>query len=329
METIQTDQEVDQFIWSFISESRNPQDFVAFCQHAVGRDAGHELALQNAERYWYELESPALFPQAVAALEALANEGNTSAMFHLGRWYRMGIGVTTSSETGLNWYRRGMDLGDLRCQVNIARYTALSDTLAATRLYQQAIDLGYDIAHCFWADIDKNNKEEHLRLAAQSGDAFAMYCYGYHLVADSPAEERSEHMHWIRRAADAGDTTACIYLAYEYKYPKTDEQPDLQTAEQWLLKGVRLGAIGCIGLLGRDLMGTYENITEEGFKLLQRACILGDPIAQSTLGFQMAWWGKSAEDQKKGVAWLHAAALQDHKIAIFRLGEVWEKGRVN
>jgi hypothetical protein len=30
METIQTDQEVDQLVWSFISESQNPHDFVAF-----------------------------------------------------------------------------------------------------------------------------------------------------------------------------------------------------------------------------------------------------------------------------------------------------------
>jgi hypothetical protein len=154
-----------------------------------------------------------------------------------------------------------------------------------------------------------------------------MYCYGYHLVAERPPEERAEHLQWIRRAADAGDTTACIYLAYEYKYPKSDEKPDPQTAEQWLLKGVRLGAVGCIGLLGRDLMGSLDNISDEGFKYLQRACILGDPIAQSTLGFQLAWWGKSNEDQVKGVAWLRASAIQDYKIAIFRLGEVLEKGR--
>ena len=42
METIQTDQDVDQLVWSIIADSRNPHDFVAYCRHAVDRDAGHD-----------------------------------------------------------------------------------------------------------------------------------------------------------------------------------------------------------------------------------------------------------------------------------------------
>jgi TPR repeat protein len=60
---------------------------------------------------------------------------------------------------------------------------------------------------------------------------------------------------------------------------------------------------------------------------LQRACTLGDTIAQSTLGFQMLWWGKTQEDQTIGLGWLRAAAEEDHKLAIFRLGEAYEKAR--
>jgi TPR repeat protein len=166
METIQTDQDVDQLVWSIIADSRNPHDFVAYCRHAVDRDAGHDLAMRQAQRYWFDEPAPALFPKAVALLESLAEQGNTAAMFHLARWYRMGYGVEINSQLGLDWYRSGMEAGDVRCLVNMARNTSLTDPQAAALMFQQAIDQGYPNAHCFWAEADKENKEQHLRLAA-------------------------------------------------------------------------------------------------------------------------------------------------------------------
>jgi hypothetical protein len=41
----------------------------------------------------------------------------------------------------------------------------------------------------------------------------------------------------------------------------------------------------------------------------------------------MLWWGKIQEDQTIGLDWLRAAAEEDHKLAIFRLGEAYEKAR--
>ena len=105
METIQTDQDVDQLVWSLIQDSRNPHDFLNYVRHGEDRDAGHDAALDRAQALWpTQANAPSLFPQVFAAMEALAEDGNTTAMFHLGRWYRLGFGVAVCSETGLRWY---------------------------------------------------------------------------------------------------------------------------------------------------------------------------------------------------------------------------------
>ena len=39
METIQTDQDVDQLVWSIIQDSSNPHDFLNYVRHAEDRDA--------------------------------------------------------------------------------------------------------------------------------------------------------------------------------------------------------------------------------------------------------------------------------------------------
>ena len=44
METIQTDQDVDQLVWSLIQDSSNPYDILNYVRHAEDRDAGHDAA---------------------------------------------------------------------------------------------------------------------------------------------------------------------------------------------------------------------------------------------------------------------------------------------
>ena len=106
METIQTDQDVDQLVWSIIQESRNPHDFLNYVRHAEDRDAGHDAALDRAQALWPAQEdAPSLFPQVMAAMEALAGDGNTTAMFHLGRWHRLGYGVAVCSTPDHRWPR--------------------------------------------------------------------------------------------------------------------------------------------------------------------------------------------------------------------------------
>jgi len=116
VETIQTDQDVDQLFWSIIKDSRNPKDFLDYVRHAEGREAGHDVALVCANALWPANTDPkALFPNVILTMESLASYGDTTAMFHQGRWHRLGYGVVTCSETSLSWYGRGAQAADPRC----------------------------------------------------------------------------------------------------------------------------------------------------------------------------------------------------------------------
>jgi hypothetical protein len=91
-------------------------------------------------------------------LEETAQAGNEFAMFHLGRWYRLGYGVKIDLEKAFEWYRNGAQTGSSRCLVNVARCTVQDDVKAAISMFEDAaVRLGDISAHCFWADHDKEN----------------------------------------------------------------------------------------------------------------------------------------------------------------------------
>jgi len=74
VETVQTDQDVDQLVWSIIKDSRNPKDFLVYVRHAEGRDAGHDVALDRARALWpANADATALFPSVIEAMELLAS----------------------------------------------------------------------------------------------------------------------------------------------------------------------------------------------------------------------------------------------------------------
>ena len=181
MEALLTDQDLDQFIWNCIENSTNARDFVDYLNHTYGTFAEQEAAYQKMLMYWGEADTPRQFDKAVAGLTEQAEAGNALAMFHLGRWYRLGYGVEKNDEIGLGWYRKGAEAGSTRCLINLARYTALTDESAANALFQKAAEMGDMYAHCYWADSDKDHYDKHLELGAQADDAFAKYCYAFHL----------------------------------------------------------------------------------------------------------------------------------------------------
>jgi TPR repeat protein len=103
METLSTDQYLDQFIWNCIENSANARDFVDYLNHTYGTFVEQEAAYQKMLTYWGEADSSRLFDKAVAGLTQQAESGNALAMFHLGRWYRSGYGaekMMTSDSTG-------------------------------------------------------------------------------------------------------------------------------------------------------------------------------------------------------------------------------------
>lgn len=326
MYEVTSDQELDQIVWSLIKDSCNPLDYLDYLRHTFNRPAQQEEAFQAASNYWFGRDEPRHFAKAVAALEEMGHEGNEFAMFHLGRWYRLGYGVPVDSDVGMDWYRKGAQEGSSRCLINVARYTAKDDVESAIAMFREAAEEMGDLsAHCFWADHDKNNYDRHLELGASSGDAFAMYCLAFERLKLSDNVDSS--LPWIdllKRSAEKGESYACTQLGQIYRNGFHGLTKDSESGRFWLKKAVALGNETACAILGRDLLEEDEGTS---VVLLKRGAMLGDAFAQSVLGFHFTWYGKTHEEQMEGVTWLRASAEQGHRPAIHKLAEALQNER--
>ena len=131
--------------------------------------------------------------------------------------------------------------GSTACMVNLGRFLAPTDREAAIAWWQRASELGDKYAHCFWADFDKARYEWHLELGGQSADAFAQYCWAYHLHehAQTP-EEKLRHMPLLRVAAERGESMACVFLGQMHRGGWDCCDKDEETAIQWFHMGAML-----------------------------------------------------------------------------------------
>jgi TPR repeat protein len=329
MYEITSDQELDQLVWSYIKDSSNPQDYLDYLRHTLNRESNQEEAYVAAEKFWSDKSAPRHFLNAVAALEELAERGNKFAMFHLGRWYRLGYGVPIDAEKGMDWYRRGATAGSSKCLINVARYTALDDPKTAIEMYQRAVtEFGDMSAHCFWADVDKPNQLQHLqhlRLGASTGDSYAMYCLAFEQLKHvNGAEEAQVWVDFLKRAGEKGESYACAQVGQIYLNGYHGISKDVETGRYWLKKSVALGNEGACAILGRDLLGE-DDAAAIGY--LKRAAMLEDAFGQSVLGLHLTWSGKTHEEQLEGVAWLRASALQGHRPAMNKLAEALRHDR--
>ena len=328
MEEIFTEQSLDEHIWSILACSENAHDLLHYVHHTENRDGRHEIALDAAQYYWGNNCQASLMIGVSHSLMKQAEAGNTVAMYHLGRWHRLGYKTQWIERDELYWYEQGRLLGDGRCTTQLAKIKARSDVPEAITLLHEAIDQGYLPAYCYLADHEPQNHDLHLQTAANSGDPFSMYCYGYHLMGVAQTmEERESHIDWIKRAATAGESAASLYLGLMFLYGKDGFDADRETAYEWFRLGAKYGNAKCLGALGRELLHQSPESAEEGKRLLMHAAMLGDMYAQSTLGFHQLWKGQSPEEQALGVEWLTAAAQQDHKYAIYNVGEAYLRGK--
>jgi TPR repeat protein len=321
-------QSLDEKIWSILACSENALDLLHYVRHVQNRDGRHEMALDAAAHYWGNNCHASLMIGVCHTLITQAEAGNTVAMFHLGRWHSLGYKTQWLERDEPYWYEQGRLAGDGRCTTELARLTARSDKPAAIALLHEAIEQGHVPAYCYLADLEPDDHDAHLFTAANSGDPFSMYCYGYHFMGLAQTmEERESYLDWIKRAAVAGESAAGLYLGLLFLYGKDGFDADRETAYEWFRLGARYGNAKCLGALGRELLYASSETADDGKRLLMHSAMLGDLYAQSTLGFHQLWKGQSPEEQTMGVEWLTAAAEQDHKYAIYNVGEAHLRGK--
>ncbi|MGB4560042.1 MAG: hypothetical protein WBI20_15120 [Burkholderiaceae bacterium] len=329
MDKVSSDLEIDQLVWSLIKDSGNPHDHLDFIRHTLNRPFEQELAFLAARRSWSNQEAPRLWGQAVEALERLAEQGNPDAMFHLGRWCRLGYGMEVNSNEGMAWYRQGAGLGSSRCLINLARHTASQDASHALRLFERAAEqLGDLSAHCFWADFDdKSNYEQHLQTGVSSGDGYALFRWGSHKLKTAKSEEDMEiGVEYLRRSADLGESMAATYLGLAFREGINGCPKDAESSLSWFKRSAALGdAFACAEFARAHLVEDQESVI--GLDYLWRSVMLGAAYGQSMLGYRYLWKGKSLEEQIEGLQWIQKAAEQGNKLAIRNLADALEHGR--
>jgi len=322
-----SDHVIDQLVWSIIKDSENPNDFVSFIRHARDREVDYDAAFTLAIKHRANVGAKSLFPQAVAKLEERASAGCAGAMLHLGIWHRLGYGVPVDSDTGLAWYKAGMELMEGRCFMGYAIGIMHSDPDTARPLFQRATQLGCSVAHGYWADIDKEHYMEHMALAAKDSDPLGVYLYAYELLRRATKEHETEHaLDVMKRASKLGSTNASFQLAMMFIHGEHGKRVDKAAAEYWFKKGIRSGSANCMTGLGIYLTLDVPARLEEGLNLLLRGAVLGDPQAQYFLGKHQMLKGQTKEAQTEGLYWLEKAAEQKHKFVYYLLAKNYKHG---
>jgi uncharacterized protein len=322
-----TDQHIDKIVWSMIKNSQNPNDFIGFIRHARDREVDYETAISLAVKNWGNQDAVSLFPQAVASLERLAQEGCSTAMYHLGLWHRLGFGVPVDSDKGVDWYKQGMAQLDGRCLMSYAYTIMHSDPVTAKALYAESVELGYLFAHSYWAEIDKEHYMEHIAEGAKGSDPLGVYFYAHELLKRAEKEhERENAFDIMKRAANLGATNASFMLAMIFLYGEHGKKQDQSAAEYWLNKGIRRGSVACIAALGKLLLCEKPDRKNEGLKHLLRAAVMDDANAQYFLGKHQMESGQTKDECDEGLQWLLTAAQKERSFVCYLLGENYRRG---
>ena len=322
-----TFEDIDTVVWNCIQGSQNAQDYLTYTQIMLGFKAHQKAALALAQKYWEGPDSPALFPKALATVLAIAENGSTAAMAHLGRWYRLGYGVAIDLEMAKHWYQKAADLKDGKGHNGLGRLCFTSNPNLAAAHFKMAVELGEFTGYSHLADLDRANEFEHLKNALQTGEAYEEFSYGQYMIRHAKTEQEKEsHLQWIEKAAKKGYGFAGFYMAMHHYKEDSEDDPTHETAKAWCRLGCDTGNLAALLWFANKFLDSKESHDEaEGY--LKSACMLDDKYAQSTYGAWLLRNGKSFEAQAKGVAWLRQSVAQQHVSAMPVLADALRKGK--
>jgi len=322
-----TFEDIDTVVWNCLQGSENAQDYLSYVRTMMGFKAHQKEALMLARKYWKAPESEAFFPKAVAAVTAIAESGNTAAMAHLGRWYRLGSGVPTDLELAEQWYQKAADLNDGKGHTGLGRLSWKSNPKKASEHFYRAVEMGELAGYSHLADLDPKYEFDHLKNALQAGDAYADYAYGHYLYRHAKTDEdKATHLHWMEKAAKKGYGYAALFVAMHHFNEGDGSESTIETAKEWCRMACDTGELASFMWFGNRFLYMPESQAEaEGY--LWFACMLGDKVAQAYLGGWLVNRGKSFEEQAKGIDWLQCSVAQGQASAMYTLADALRKGK--
>ncbi len=167
----------------------------------------------------YEAFDQGRYLTALTLAKASAENGEPQGATLMGRIYQEGLGVPRDDVQAAQWYRKGVELGDLNAMfafgVMLAEGGAIKKDIAgAAKMFEQAamkghVTANYNLGLLFLSGDGKpenpRRASAHLRYAAEHGlpnaqyDLATLYSTGNGVDADAV-----EAANWFRRAAEAG-----------------------------------------------------------------------------------------------------------------------------
>ena len=322
-----TFEDIDAVVWNCLQGSQNAQDYLSYVKTMMGFKAHQKEALKLAKQYWKAPASEAFFPKALATVTTIAESGNTAAMAHLGRWYRLGSGVPINLELSEKWYQQAADRNDGKGHTGLGRLCWKSNPNKAAAHFYMAIDMGELSGYSHLADLDHKNELEHLKNALQSGESYADYAYGHYLQRHAKTdEEKASHLHWMEKAAKRGYGYAALFVAMHHFNEGDGSDTTIETVKEWCRMGCDTGDMGALMWFANRFL--YDPVSQdEAEDYLMAVCMLGDKVGQGFYGGWLVNRGKSYEEQTTGIEWLQSSVAQGHPSAMYALADAMRKGK--
>jgi len=203
----------------------------------------------------------------------LAEQGNATAQFALGKMYVHGEGVPQDDAEALKWYRLAAEQGYADAQSNLGAMYALGRGVSED-----------DAEALKW-----------YRLAAEQGDAAAQYVLGkVHQDGEGVPQDDAEALKWYRLAAEQGQPDAQFNLGVMYAMGQGVPQDDAEAVKWWRLAAQNATGLMDHGTRAQNALGQMYADGEvpqdyaEAVKWYRLAAEQGDAAAQFNLGVMYA-----------------------------------------
>ncbi len=308
-------------------------------EHNKKHNTEQFLALVEEEKY-----------DAASHLEDKIDVSDGKVQFALGRMYFNGNGVAKNRETGIMWFHKAAEQGNIDAQAFLgAKYIQGSDgfvknTVVGMKWIHKAAKQGDALAqmmlgltYAYGMDgipEDKTKAIYWLRKSVESErgesgvyDAKVYGVLGGLLFQEGPCQDIEESMIWTRKAAEKGDATSQERLGLSYLLGDGVKK-DYEMAVTWLDRAARRGrpkAQSALGICYKSGMGVEQN-DELAFYFIRESAEQGLAASQFQLGNMYEDGIGVAKDEVAANEWYIKAAKNGEKEAQEKLrqkGVAW------
>lgn len=296
--------------------------------------------------------------RGIALLRDAAEKGDADAQYKLCAAYQNGLGVEKDAKQSMDWLKKAAEGGHTLSQRTLGHYYVIGaaplqqDRAEAEKWFRKAIAGGDSTAQelldklkttpdCMWDDLPT------LTAKAKAGNAEACRALSTRYALGEPGLPQDEKLalHWLKKAAEGGDSMAQHNLGAAY-FNGTGVAKDEKAASAWLKKAAEGGyAESQYTLAGHLLCDSHDNPEsrkwlglaaaqghvqaqtllnelrqsdlkkEKELRALTAKAEAGDAVAQRTLGKRYL----ADKDEARALIWLTKAAEQDDVIAQIHL----------